>query len=109
MKKNLALLIVILCLFITACNEQVYGDKAKENAIEFAQKLTNNSKTFTYNVIDCSGKDSDGDGYVTCTINKVNTVTDEEKVESYDCAYSVLFGDTNACKPKNVVTIVGNN
>ena len=105
--KYLFALSLVLVLFTTGCTESINSDKAKENAIEFAQKLTASSKSFTYDLIDCSGKDSDNDGYVTCTINKANNATNEEKIEAYDCTYSVLFGDSSACKPKNAVTIVG--
>lgn len=102
------LIFVICILFLFGCTDQLNQEKGLDNAKNYANLLNNGSKTYEYSVIECSGLDSDGDGYVSCTFNRTNLKTEEETLEVFDCNYSYNFFSSNTCKLKNYVSLPTN-
>lgn len=96
--KTILILAVTLSMF-TACNK-TDAAAAEKSAAEYAQKVKGATGD-----ISCTQKDSDGDGYVTCTIFMA-----EGEDRSVECGAQARcwFGDcARGCKIVDTVKFTG--
>ncbi|GAB1538034.1 hypothetical protein NUACC21_06900 [Scytonema sp. NUACC21] len=72
---------MLLCLLGCSLTPQ----QIQANALSQAEKYAQKSKL---TVVDCSGQDSDSNGYVTCSFKDLQTQT----MSSAECAYDFRVG-----------------
>lgn len=104
-KAFFGLLIILLFVasFVASVSNSLIStdsisNSAKVNASNFADNMG-----WSVNAIQCSGRDSDHDGYTSCTIGLEGGAT-----KSINCGYELNFaplGQNEECKMQNGVTL----
>lgn len=85
---------VILGIALGGCNaltSNTVRTHAQEDARTYVRTI---HPAWTHPVVDCQGVDSDGDGYVRCTVGDGVNVT-----EAIECRTSVVFNYQRGCAP----------
>lgn len=92
----LALFGVLIAYGFRSCSHDIQEDYAREGAKTFALEMQIKDPT-----IYCASQDSDGDGYVSCTVGQ-KLSTGEVKTTAVECAGAISF--SKGCRlPKAVL------
>lgn len=88
----------VLCALFAGC-DMVTADTIRENANTDARAHARRfHPRWSHYVADCQGVDSDGDGYVTCTIGDGDQIT-----EAIECRTAVVMDYQRGCRPMRSV------
>lgn len=91
-------LIVILGMALGGCKMLTAGTvkaHAQEDARTYVHTI---HPAWTHAVVDCQGVDSDGDGYVRCTVGDGANAT-----EAIECRTSVVMNYHRGCTPMRLI------
>lgn len=98
MKAREVVMVPILLGMVCGCDAMTSGtvrDRAQDDARGYARRF---HPAWTTPVVDCQGVDSDGDGYVRCTVGDGVSIT-----EPIECRTSLMTNYQRGCVPMRLL------